>query len=643
VVKLNPVVPVQLDDVVRKALEKDRNVRYQSAAEIGADLKRLKRDLDSAEARSVAVDSGRRLPRKLVTTIVLALMATAAVVLIATLWPGALHTLRQRTLVQRELTANPSENPVYAAAISPDGRYLAFADFTGVFLKTLETGETHSLKLPEGFCFRCVSLSWFRDGTKLIGVGPGQSGNTTGIWYISIFGEPPRKLRDDAGRASVSPDGRQIAFISGRQQAEIWIMGSDGQDPKRVAEAGVDGRFLQVQWSPDGRRLAFMKSVGQVGERRISLESLDPIHEGAVQMFSSPGLQSFCWTADGELFLALQEPAPNQSDTNLWQSKVRPSGKLESAPKQITKWIGFSFWDLSATADGTRVAFVKSGSQADVYVGKLDQRKRQLAEVHRLTLNEHDDWPSGWTSDGEVLFYSDRNGHFDIFRQRPGAPQPTEVLSSAEDKVKPEVSSDGKWLLYWQSSLQQGQTKHLMTMNVESGAVSPVLETQPGTEFHCAGLRPLCVLAEPDVSRKQAVFSRFAIGTGVKTQLGRVSWSGSGNLVWSLNADASVIALADTQQRGTVIRTFALLEQKMHEYNLDQIAVTGIAAAGNEWLLTSSSLHGNELLRLSHAGTVQHLWSSSSPISAPVTSNVGQMVAIGLLSQESNAWLLEQK
>jgi hypothetical protein len=59
-----------------------------------------------------------------------------------------------RTLTERELTANPSENPVYAASISPDGRYLAYADFTGVFLKTLETGETHSLKLPPGFCFR---------------------------------------------------------------------------------------------------------------------------------------------------------------------------------------------------------------------------------------------------------------------------------------------------------------------------------------------------------------------------------------------------------------------------------------------------------------------------------------------------------
>jgi serine/threonine protein kinase len=152
--KLNPDAPAQLSEIIRKALEKDRDLRYQTAGEIRADLKRLKRDLESDQARAVAIVSGRRLPRKLGVSVVLALIATAAVFTLARWSPRSFHKERQRTLVQRELTANPSENPVYAAAISPDGRYLAFADFTGVFLKTLETGETHSLKLPEGFCFR---------------------------------------------------------------------------------------------------------------------------------------------------------------------------------------------------------------------------------------------------------------------------------------------------------------------------------------------------------------------------------------------------------------------------------------------------------------------------------------------------------
>jgi eukaryotic-like serine/threonine-protein kinase len=152
--KLNPDAPAQLGEIVRKALEKDRDLRYQSAAEIRADLRRLKRDLESVQARAVEASSLGHKRGKLALTAILALIAVAVVFTLLRWWPRSFRAETSRALVERELTANPSENPVYATAISPDGRYLAFADFTGVFLKTLETGETHSLKLPEGFCFR---------------------------------------------------------------------------------------------------------------------------------------------------------------------------------------------------------------------------------------------------------------------------------------------------------------------------------------------------------------------------------------------------------------------------------------------------------------------------------------------------------
>jgi len=154
VAKLNPDAPAQLEEIIRKALEKDCDLRYKSAAEIRADLKRLKRDLETAEAHAVGGVSTRRAPRKLIVTVAFAVITLAGVFTLARWWPRSFQEERQRILVERELTANPSENPVYAAAISPDGRYLAFADFTGVFVKTVETGETHSLKLPDGFCFR---------------------------------------------------------------------------------------------------------------------------------------------------------------------------------------------------------------------------------------------------------------------------------------------------------------------------------------------------------------------------------------------------------------------------------------------------------------------------------------------------------
>lgn len=154
--RLNPSVPAEMEQIINKALEKDRKLRYQSAHELQTDLKRLKRDTESAALR---VELRSRAPRlawlRNKLTVVVAAMVVAALLGGIVLWRKSMPAPPEmRALLQRPVTANPPENPVYAAAISPDGKHLAFADLTGVFVRLLETGETHSLPLPEGFCFR---------------------------------------------------------------------------------------------------------------------------------------------------------------------------------------------------------------------------------------------------------------------------------------------------------------------------------------------------------------------------------------------------------------------------------------------------------------------------------------------------------
>jgi eukaryotic-like serine/threonine-protein kinase len=158
-VHISPEIPLKLEEIIEKTLEKDRELRYQSAGELRADLKRLKRDMESAELRvTVGLAAGPRAApwrrsKQAFVIAVMAISALAAVFVWRWWWPTRGRP-EQLMLQQRSITANPTENPVYAAAISPDGRYLAYADFTGVFVRLLETGETHSLPVPEGFCFR---------------------------------------------------------------------------------------------------------------------------------------------------------------------------------------------------------------------------------------------------------------------------------------------------------------------------------------------------------------------------------------------------------------------------------------------------------------------------------------------------------
>ena len=156
--RLNAGLPPKFEEIISKALEKDRKLRYQNASDLRADLQRLHRDIELTELRRADTSSAGRAVVPTVRGKQAAVIATIVILAMAAgivLWrlsipanPGA------RMLMQRSITANPPENPVYAAAISPDGRSLAYADFTGVFVRLLETGETHSLPLPQSFCFR---------------------------------------------------------------------------------------------------------------------------------------------------------------------------------------------------------------------------------------------------------------------------------------------------------------------------------------------------------------------------------------------------------------------------------------------------------------------------------------------------------
>jgi hypothetical protein len=158
---VNPAAHARLEEMVFKALEKDPDLRYQSASELRADLKRLKRDIDSDQNRAAMAATGTALhplAAKPARRWPLIAAAVGVVALGAAGWlgyrQGWFGPAAAPELMARQLTFNPIEQPVFQTAISPDGKYLAYADSGGVHLRQLETAETHSLTLPPGFCFR---------------------------------------------------------------------------------------------------------------------------------------------------------------------------------------------------------------------------------------------------------------------------------------------------------------------------------------------------------------------------------------------------------------------------------------------------------------------------------------------------------
>ena len=160
VVASKPDTPAELQRILDKCLEKEPRDRYQDTRDLVVDLRRLRRETDSQAVQRIETTSGVQVqtgkPRRSALGWAAGALAVVAIAIAA--WyllpglrqsPGARQDLRPM-----QLTANPPGNPITATAISPDGKYLAYADYEGVYFRLLSSGEDHRLELEEGFCFR---------------------------------------------------------------------------------------------------------------------------------------------------------------------------------------------------------------------------------------------------------------------------------------------------------------------------------------------------------------------------------------------------------------------------------------------------------------------------------------------------------
>ena len=190
---------------------------------------------------------------------VLAIVIVAAAAAGWLLWRRAARSgSSQVSMALRRLTTNASENGVISSAISPDGKYLAYSDKTGVYLRLLSTGESHPL-LPR--VSDVTFLGWFPDSLQLLASWSTPPAKRR-LWAVSILGGSPRQLSDEGWSGSVSPDGSQIVFLKGAGFAEtgqeIWLMRANGADQRKLMSF-PEGGLASPVWSPDGRWIAYLK------------------------------------------------------------------------------------------------------------------------------------------------------------------------------------------------------------------------------------------------------------------------------------------------------------------------------------------------------------------------------------------------
>ena len=681
-VRLNPDVPAKLEDIINKALEKDRDLRYQSAAEMRSDLKRLKRDSDSGQSAAGAASSVSvtgSIPARTVTaapkspslsrTLRLGASVAAAIFLIlGVTWRFVLHRTPASKLLmsQRQLTTNASGYGVKAAALSLDGKYLAYSDEVGLHIKLLETGEMRTLALPaEAAALHATWLpaAWFPDGTRLL-TNLIVAGKPPSIWIFSLIGEAPRKFYDDGFAYSISPDGSRIAISSARtglgenqislptfSDQALWIVSSAGQSRKLIEQGSEGTGFSQIVWSPDGTRIAYLKSQAARGSFDCTIEDRDLQGESPVVVFSDARLcqnpQGFWWAPDGRLIFSLAEPSPNENDSNLWQVSVDlRTGKLQDQPTRITNWPGFSFASPTGTADGKRLAFVKLNYQTNVYIAQLQAEGTKLTTPKRLTIDERNDLPSAWSSDSRaVLFWSDRNGPYQAFLQKSDALTAESLVPGAA--WMPRVSPDGKYILFRTAGQGLGSFSERIMRIHPGDPAQLVMDVSHLGNFACPrSPSSVCVMDQLSSDGKKLSFSSFDPVLGNPRQLLTIDINPGALLNWMPSPDGSLVAFAEFNPLEGRIRLLSLKGQTERDISVkDWAAINSIdwAADGKSLFVSSQTPTSTVLLHVDLEGHATALWDQRGAFRTwAIAAPNGRDLAIAGMTSGSNVWMIER-
>jgi Tol biopolymer transport system component/DNA-binding winged helix-turn-helix (wHTH) protein len=580
---------------------------------------------------------------------------------------------------QRRLTANPEEDPILSAVISPDGKYLAFADRTGFYVQQVDTGETHAVPLPKGAVLqraRSTSSSnhglgqiahpfeapspeparWFPDSTHLVATWVTRPDQPPSLWEISVMGGEPRKLTEEGWRPSVSPDGTQISFLRGSVKGEnqIWVVNADGGQPRMIRPS--DGSFCGTPaWSPDSRRIAFARSAYLPGvwEARTEIDLFDLASKKGRVLLSTPGLgPALAWTADGRLIFSLDEPPPNQTDSNLWWARINPRTlQVEGSPARITSQAG-GVADISLSTDGKRLALTRRVWQPDVYVTSLQDRGTRLSPLTRLTLDERADVPYSWTPDSRsVIFISDRYGSFDIFKQNVEEPTPELLVGGKEHLSIPRLSPDASEIFYLiQPRLGSTSTTiRLMRAPVSGGPSQLVLEAPGIMNQQCARLpSTLCLYSQMISRNEMRVFSFDSRGKEQEIEKARVVDEDAYSYNWSISPDGKTLAMAKKLgvQREPAIRLLSVVdgsERILRVPGWPGIASLDWAADGKSiWVVTYTTADAKTLVNVDLRGRVRSMLEDEKMILGwAIPSPDGRQLAISRASDGSNVWLVE--
>ena len=429
--ELNPVLPVKLDEIIDKALEKDRDLRYQSAAEMRADLKRLKRDSSGYSTRSgvaaaastpgarprtgssateipAAVAKARRGGLNIVLAISLLMIGAGVYGLYNRFvqWRGDAGPIPFQNMSMEKLT---NSGHVILATISPDGKYVVNVVDEGhgqqsLWMRHVATASNAQIMPPSEGGYSGLTFSpngdflyFVRGDTQHQGVGF--------LYQIPVLGGTPRKLVDDVDSAvSFSPDGQQIVFLrdsSADATSSLIIAHADGTAEHVLSKLPMPGYF-DPAWSPDGKWIAAaVLAPGSHDPGRLVLLNPETGKEETVYAAGAV-LHKPAWMPDGKHLVLIFHDVSSDWNGQVGEVAIA-AGKLHRITNDLNS---YSDRTLGVTKDGNQLVAIQITPEAGIYTMSSEPNSSANAKE----IDNHEDIGVGWLPDGRLVAM-DFEGH----------------------------------------------------------------------------------------------------------------------------------------------------------------------------------------------------------------------------------------
>ena len=593
-VSLNPFVPAELERILNKALEKDRECRYQVAAELRGDLKRLQRETDSgrtatastavravaAEEKtaqtaavqaatkssgSVLVEAARK--NKLgagLTLAIVVVVALAACFGVYTFLQGTRHVPFEHFSIEN-LTNN---GHVSVAALSPDGKYLLHVrdeeGLQSLWLRHIATGSNTQVIAPAATHYDGLTFS--PDANYIYCVRRDEAEHTIASLYMApvLGGTPHLILKDVDSPITFAPDGQRFAYLRAHHDTpyfDLLVARSDGTPERAIfSNTPLASDSFVPAWSPDGKTIVIpitqpsQDALGALLAVEVATGRRQVLSASADDVFYSPA-----WMPSGKgLVLPVGMIGMGHLNAQLGLLGF-PNGELRQLTNDTNNYL-----QPSVASDGRSVVATQSQESFSISVAPMESPD----QGHAVPLSSQQPfWAWNWMTDGRLVI--PQGG--DIRIVSPSGEE-TVVLSDAKHLADQAASCGaGRYVVYRQLGKASRTAENLWRMEATGGNAKQLTFGHNEAEPACSSDAKWVYYR--DVADSQRL-KRIPLEGG-KPELVSDDVAGP----YALSPDGKAIAALDVREldHKLVLELVSIEDRKVAYHDLDQRASAPLA------------------------------------------------------------------